>query len=104
MANKSPPIPLPVGSINPRAALAAIAASTAEPPCFKTSTAIEDASGCAVAAMPLTAITGLRDQFSPMGRAPGPKSCAATLKAKIVVDNVARHRLIIVFMVNSLSN
>ena len=32
MANKSPPIPFPVGSINPIAALAAIAASIAFPP------------------------------------------------------------------------
>src|SRR5690606_9229627 len=60
MANRSPPMPLPVGSIRPNAALAAIAASTAEPPCPMTSSAIWVASGCEVAAMACGAITSER--------------------------------------------
>ena len=39
MANKSPPTPLPVGSMSPMVALAAIAASTAVPPRLSTSSA-----------------------------------------------------------------
>src|SRR5687768_6394517 len=60
MAKKSPPIPLPVGSISPKAALAAIAASTALPPCFITSKAICVASGCEVAAIAFGAMTSER--------------------------------------------
>jgi len=60
MANRSPPMPLPVGSIRPSAALAAIAASTAEPPPFITSSAIWVASGCDVAAIACGAITSER--------------------------------------------
>ncbi len=44
-------MPLPVGSIKPRAALAAMVASTALPPSFITSNAICVASGCEVAAI-----------------------------------------------------
>ncbi len=44
-------MPLPVGSISPSAALAAIAASTALPPAFIVSSAIWVASGCEVAAI-----------------------------------------------------
>jgi hypothetical protein len=51
MANKSPPMPLPVGSIKPSAALAAMAASMALPPFCITSKAIWVANGCEVAAM-----------------------------------------------------
>ena len=53
-------MPLPVGSIRPSAALAAIAASTAEPPPFITSSAIWVASGCEVAAIACGAITSER--------------------------------------------
>ncbi len=53
-------MPQPVGSIRPSAALAAIAASTAEPPCFITSRAIWVASGCEVAAIACGAITSER--------------------------------------------
>ena len=53
MAKRSPPIPQPVGSIRPSAALAAIAASTAVPPIFRMSRAICVASGWLVAAMKL---------------------------------------------------
>ncbi|MNV65125.1 hypothetical protein D3C71_1578020 [compost metagenome] len=60
MANRSPPTPLPVGSIKPRAALAAIAASTAEPPDFITSRAIWVARGWEVAAIACGAITSER--------------------------------------------
>ena len=45
IANKSPPIPQPVGSIKPSIALAAIAASIALPPFFNTSIAACVASG-----------------------------------------------------------
>ena len=37
IANKSPPMPLPVGSIRPKAIFAAMAASMAVPPFFNTS-------------------------------------------------------------------
>jgi hypothetical protein len=57
MANRSPPIPQPVGSIRPRAALAAMAASIALPPRCSVSSAIWVASGWLVAAMPWRAIT-----------------------------------------------
>lgn len=60
MANRSPPTPLPVGSISPSAALAAIAASAAEPPAFITSSATWVASGCEVAAIACGAITSER--------------------------------------------
>ena len=53
-------MPQLTGSISPSAAFAAMAASTALPPCFRTSTAIIVASGCAVAAMPCRASTGAR--------------------------------------------
>jgi hypothetical protein len=62
-----------------------------------------EANGCAVAAMPLTDITGLRDQSAPTGRAPGPNSCAMAMPAKSVVDTVASHRVLLFFMVNSLT-
>ncbi len=45
IANRSPPMPQPVGSIRPSAAFAAIAASTALPPAFRMSSAICVASG-----------------------------------------------------------
>src|ERR1700728_511889 len=51
-AKQSPPIPELVGSRNPRQALAAIAASTADPPRFRVSIAASVASGCAVPAAP----------------------------------------------------
>src|ERR1700761_3035599 len=51
-AKQSPPRPELVGSRKPRQALAAMAASTAEPPRFKVSMAVRVASGCAVPAAP----------------------------------------------------
>jgi hypothetical protein len=63
IANRSPPMPLPVGSISPSAALAAIAASTAVPPAFSTSSAICVASGWLVAAMPFRPSTAERVAF-----------------------------------------
>ena len=45
MANKSPPIPHPVGSTRPKTAFAAIAASIAFPPSLRTSKAVCVASG-----------------------------------------------------------
>ena len=72
MANRSPPTPLPVGSISPRAAFAAIAASTAVPPRLSTSSATWLASGWLVAAMPCVAMTSERVGTSdPLGRGPG---------------------------------
>ncbi len=61
MANRSPPMPQPVGSISPSAALAAIAASTAVPPAFNMSRAICVANGWLVAAIPCGAMTSDRD-------------------------------------------
>ena len=60
MANRSPPIPLPVGSTSPSIALAAMAASIAFPFFFKISIATCVANGWLVAAMPLLAITSER--------------------------------------------
>ncbi len=57
MAKRSPPIPHDIGSTTPRTALAAIAASTALPPCCKMSIAVMVASGWLVAAIPCRAIT-----------------------------------------------
>ena len=53
--------PLPVGSMSPRVAFAAMAASTALPPAFRMSRATCVASGWLVAAMPCVAITSDRD-------------------------------------------
>ena len=52
MAKRSPPMPLPVGSITPTTAFAAIAASTAFPPRCKTCTPAIDASGWLLATTP----------------------------------------------------
>src|SRR5688572_29290870 len=57
--------------MSPRAAFAAIAASTAEPPCWRTSSAICVASGWLVAAMPCVARTSERvANGSPVMRSP----------------------------------
>ena len=61
IANRSPPMPQPVGSINPSVAFAAIAASTALPPAFRMSSATWVANGWLVAAMPCVAMTSERD-------------------------------------------
>ncbi len=69
MANRSPPIPQPVGSISPSAAFAAIAASTAVPPALRISRATCVARGWLVAAMPCGAITSDREAWgSPVTR------------------------------------
>jgi hypothetical protein len=52
IAKRSPPRPHDIGSISARAALTAIAASTAEPPRLSTSTPMATASGCAAATIP----------------------------------------------------
>src|SRR5262245_4019641 len=71
MAKRSPPTPLPVGSMSPSVAFAAMAASTAVPPRLRTSSATWLTSGWLVAAMPCVAMTservGTRD---PLGRGP----------------------------------
>ncbi len=82
MANRSPPTPLPVGSIKPNAALAAIAASTAEPPFFITSNAIWVASGCEVAAIACGAITSERvAKACPVTRSAAPRGGASSARA-----------------------
>jgi hypothetical protein len=60
MANRSPPIPDPVGSMRPSVALAAIAASAALPPFLRISRATWVASGWLVAAIPCCAMTSER--------------------------------------------
>ena len=52
MAKRSPPTPQPVGSISPRAAFAAMAASIALPPFLSISSPIWVANGWLVATMP----------------------------------------------------
>src|SRR5690348_11247989 len=52
MANRSPPTPFIIGSITPSAALAAIAASTAEPPLASTAAPACDATVWLVATIP----------------------------------------------------
>ena len=52
IANRSPPMPFAVGSMSPRHEFMAIAASTAEPPAFSTSSPAWAANGCAHATMP----------------------------------------------------
>jgi hypothetical protein len=56
-AKQSPPIPVDCGSITPKSAQAATAASAAVPPAFSTSIAASAASGCDVATMPFWAWT-----------------------------------------------
>src|SRR5688572_28115617 len=71
MANRSPPTPLPVGSMSPMVAFAAMAASTAVPPRLRTSSATWLTSGWLVAAMPCVAMTSERVATSePLGRGP----------------------------------
>src|ERR1022692_4576543 len=60
MAKRSPPIPFETGSINPSVALAAIAASTALPPRFRTSSPTCVASGTLVQTTPWRAMTSER--------------------------------------------
>src|SRR5205085_12477578 len=60
MAKRSPPIPFETGSINPRVALAAIAASTALPPRFKISSPTCVAAGTLVQTIPCRARTSDR--------------------------------------------
>src|SRR5688500_13485698 len=60
MAKRSPPIPFETGSIKPSAALAAMAASTALPPRFRTSSPICVASGTLVQTIPWRATTSER--------------------------------------------
>ena len=71
MANRSPPSPHDIGSTTPNTALAAIAASTALPPCCKMRIAASVASGWLVAAIPCRAITAdLVLCGGPAGRSP----------------------------------
>src|SRR3954465_15312121 len=56
-AKQSPPIPVACGSITPRRAQAATAASAAVPPDFSTSIAVSAASGCDVATIAFWAWT-----------------------------------------------
>ena len=53
IAKQSPPMPVMPGSITPRSAVAAIAASTALPPFLRISMPASDAFGCEVAIIAL---------------------------------------------------
>ncbi len=77
MANRSPPMPQDMGSRKPRAAFTAMAASTAEPPRFSTSTPIWTARGWAAATMPWRAYTIERvANIRPAGRSAAPRGSA----------------------------
>ena len=70
-AKQSPPSPLLTGSTNPSTALAATAASTAEPPRFSIAMAVCVARGCAVPAAPFKPNAGDRvAKLAPEGRSP----------------------------------
>src|SRR6266536_2106759 len=70
MANRSPPIPLETGSIKPRVAFAAMAASTALPPRLRMSIPTSVAAGTLVQTMPWRARTSDRvAKFFPVGLA-----------------------------------
>ena len=70
-AKQSPPSPQLVGSTNPSTALAATAASTADPPRFSIAIAVCVASGCAVPAAPFNPSAGDREaKLAPEGRSP----------------------------------
>ena len=60
IAKRSPPKPHDMGSTTPSTALAAMAASTALPPCCKIRIAVAVASGWLVAAIPCRAKTAER--------------------------------------------
>src|SRR3954470_4379897 len=79
MAKRSPPIPFMSGSITPRAALAAIAASTAEPPRPRISAPAWDARTWLVATIPYLLMTMLRA----LGR-----SWDAAREAKAIMNRV----------------
>src|SRR5205823_3147125 len=71
MAKQSPPIPQEIGSRNPSAALAATAASTAEPPARRIDMAVWVARGWAVAAAPCAPHTAEREaKLAPVIRSP----------------------------------
>jgi len=96
MANRSPPIPFPVGSISPSAALAAMAASIAEPPWRIVSSAIWVASGCEVAAIACGAITSERvANSSPVIRSSSPviRSAAGATDGTRASDRKAATRM-----------
>src|SRR5712691_6311869 len=78
----SPPSPTMCGWTTDSTALAAMAASTAEPPAFSTSTPASEASGCGQVTMPRGASVGGR----PMGKSTmsGPNG---------IVRHAERHRL-----------
>src|SRR5262245_43026016 len=81
MAKISQPKPLPVGSMRPIVAVAAIAASTAVPPRLSTSSATWLTSGWLVAAMPCVAMTSERVGTSePLGRGPATDPSMATTR------------------------
>src|SRR5688572_24532034 len=95
MANRSPPTPLPVGSMSPMAAFAAMAASTAVPPRLRTSTATWLTSGWLVAAMPCVAMTSERvGTREPLGRGPAnePSIAMARASARKTSNRLGRAR------------
>src|SRR6266704_90133 len=89
MANRSPPIPFDTGSINPSAAFAASAASTALPPRFRMSIPTCVASGTLVQTIPCRATTSERvAKFLPVMRS----ICAWARRSTI--NNRTRERVI----------
>ena len=87
-------MPLPVGSIRPSAALAAMAASIAVPPCFITSSAICVASGCEVAAIACGAITSERvAKARPVMRSAASADVPAAAVSAAARDSEARMRM-----------
>ena len=75
ITKQSPPMPQEIGSPKPSTALAAMAASTAEPPAFSISMAARVASGWAVAAAPCRPQAAERlAKVAPSMRSPEPTS------------------------------
>ena len=86
MANRSPPIPQPVGSMSPKAAFTAMAASMAFPPFFRTSIPICVARGWLEATIPFWAMTSDRvAKSSPVMRSCEYSWVAMTKMMKIYV-------------------
>src|SRR6185295_8658599 len=92
---RSPPMPLPVGSISPIVALAAIAASIALPPRSRIWTPARAASGWLAATMPNVVATTERPTTGPFGRVESRSSCAtipgpASVRTKAVATAACR--------------
>src|SRR5262249_50690908 len=84
MTNRSPPTPFIIGSTTPTTALAAIAASTAEPPCSNTLTPAAEARVWLVATIPYLEIV--------IDRVSDRSSCACILAVKTSATQTAAVR------------